>query len=116
MRPPKLSRTTLQADQVLARTSPGGPVVLLRVSHIETSRWSAGPVLQVLDYDGNRCTVYALRVRASDPDFHDSGFSLVGELSDRPARHQLVGNTTAGRKQIAEILDQYTHGGLARSR
>jgi hypothetical protein len=140
VRRPRFYPTTLHPGQVLARTSPAGKVVLLRVSHIETSRWATGPVLQVLDYDGsrvpgkwrlsrlrdrsrpfqmpargtldeppwNRCTFEALRVRANDPDFDDAGFSVIGELPDRPANHQLVGRTTAGWGQIAAILDQYT--------
>jgi hypothetical protein len=135
LRPPRTFPTALRPGQVLARTGATGTVVLLRVVCIETSRWSIGPVLKVLDYDGNRVprpgrlrrlpdrpqpyqhtiklppwnitTFYVIRVRASDQDFQDAGFSIIGEIPDRPVGHPLWQKMTCGWDSLAEQLDQY---------
>jgi hypothetical protein len=135
LRPPKTYPTSLLPGQVLARTGTNGTVVLLRVVSIETSRWSIGPVLKVLDYDGNRVpgpwrlrklpdrpqpykhtiklplwnitTFYVIRVRANDLDFQDVGFSIIGEIPDRPVGHPLWQKMTCGWDSLAEQLDQY---------
>jgi hypothetical protein len=135
LRPLRTYPTSLRPGQVLARTGTTGTVVLLRVVCIETSRWSTGPVLKVLDYDGNRvprpwrlrglldrpqpylhtiklppwnCTTfYAIRVRASDHDFNDAGFSIIGEIPDRPVGHPLWKKMTCGWDSLAEQLDRY---------
>lgn len=135
LRPPKTYPTSLQPGQVLARTSTTGTIVLLRVVCIEASRWSTGPVLKVLDYHGNRlpgpwrlrrlsdrpqpyqhtikrppwnCTTfYAIRVRASDQDFKDAGFLIIGEIPVRPVGHPLWQKMTCGWDSLAKQLDQY---------
>jgi hypothetical protein len=137
LRPPKTYPSSLQPGQVLARTGTAGTIALLRVVCIETDRWSTGPVLKVLDYDGNHVprpgrlrklpdrpqpykhtikrppwnitTFYAIRVRASDLDFQDAGFSIVGDIPVRPVGHPLWQKATCGWNSLAEQLDQYAH-------
>jgi hypothetical protein len=133
LRPPKTLPTSLRPGQVLARMGSTGTIILLRVVGIESSRWSTGPVLKVLDFDGTRMprpwrlrrlpdrpqpylhtikcppwnvtTFKVIRVRASDPDFPDAGFSVGGEAPVRPVDHPPW--QQCGWDSLAEQLDRY---------